>query len=49
MAERDPILKTGIFPPGDYNLCLTVRSEWPKKEFGSNCITQTVDSVKTDK
>jgi hypothetical protein len=46
---RDSILSTGIFPPGDYHLCLTVRSEWSKKEFGTNCIDQTVDPIKKDK
>jgi hypothetical protein len=48
-SMRDEILKTGIFPPGDYKLCLTVRSEWSKKEFGSNCIGQTVEGIKEDK
>ncbi len=44
--KRDSILASGVFPPGDYHLCLTVRSEWSKKEFGSNCIDQTVDPIK---
>ncbi|MCC6866388.1 MAG: hypothetical protein IT280_09560 [Ignavibacteria bacterium] len=46
---RDNILKTGEFPPGEYNLCLTIRSEWSKKEFGNNCIDQTVQEEKKDK
>ena len=46
---RDKILNSGIFPAGDYNLCLTVRSEWRKKEFGSNCIDQNVPEEKKDK
>ena len=45
---RDSILASGNFPPGDYHLCLTVRSEWSKKEFGTNCIDQTVDPIKKD-
>ena len=46
---RDSIFIKGFFPPGDYNLCLTVRSEWSKKEFGSNCIDQTVEAIKPEK
>lgn len=46
---RDSILASGNFPPGDYHLCLTVRSEWSKKEFGNNCIDQTVEQIKKDK
>lgn len=46
---RDKVLNTGIFPAGDYNLCLTVRSEWSKKEFGSNCIDQNVPEEKKEK
>jgi len=46
---RDKILQTGIFPAGQYNLCLTLRSEWTKKEFVSNCIDQTVEEEKKDK
>ena len=46
---RDSILATGNFPPGDYHLCLTERSEWSKKEFGNNCIDQAVDPIKKDK
>ena len=47
--KRDSILNSGIFPPGNYHLCLTVRSEWSKKEFGTGCIDQVVDPIKNDK
>ena len=48
-SKRDSVLKTGVFPAGNYNLCLTVRSEWSKKEFGNNCIDQAVEEEKKDK
>jgi hypothetical protein len=43
---RDSILKTQVFPPGNYNLCLTVRSEWSKTEFGTGCIDAIVEEKK---
>ncbi len=46
---RDKILQSGIFPPGKYNLCLSVRSEWSHKEFGSGCIDAVVEEEKKDK